>query len=964
LRAIYVLIKAEIGVIGVDLWHTSFVPRNGRWRALPLVGLGLVGGLTVAALATLVVSRGQSRVEQFIETVVALSGAVSSLMALLLPRLRRVVSGVITPTVPGLSVAVPSGRLPKVVRGRDGLMKQLRLMRRAASPGLAILAGAGGAGKSTVAAAFTSRCQQRSSIRAPRYVWWVSAADPSGLTGGLVTVASQLGASLADLEAIGAGSHDGPDRLWALLRGCRRRWLLVFDNADDPCVLGRPSGSGPLGQSSSPADGTGWARAARRGLVVVTTRDRDPATWGRDAQILAVEPLDEADAALVLLDYAPQAGDEQSARLLARRLGGMPLPLQLAGSNLASTASLRRSFHDYARSLDDSDPERRHRLLTMAPAIGAVPDPRSVVMRTWEISLDDLARRGIPHARPLLRLLSCFAPATPIPWQILDIQCLQSLLGSRSTARQTVTGAAAEHRVEDALHKLSALSLIDISPFGGTGRDQRSIVIHPVVADTNRGHLNAGNDHGVHPRLVRQAAVELLLVYLGTPDDDRIGDWPEAADWPKYMALGPHLHSLLDTVAPSADGAHLRGLIRVATQLASAFNARGLTPESERLSRAAIGWAPVLGDDDPAILRARHHLAWSVADRGNYADAETMQRDVSAGFRRVLGDDHPDTITTLNELAWIAACRGRWAEAEMTYRKVLDARRRTLGESNPQTLITWHELGWTIASQDREDEAESILRDVLEVRNRVIGERHLRTLMTRRELAWIAARRGRLIEAEASYREIIQHCRETLGQAHPKTLMAMHELAWVLAMRRKRWAARRQYRRVLRFRVQTLGADHPDTNATRDALTSLKKGEIFVPGHRVLCGNGGQPALEMRKQERCAAWEQDPEKRRNSGLNLPLPTHDDVIRIEHAVDQSRQACGRQPRVRVVLCIKPPHLQHPGGAVKHVAATDKGISVNPDCHTSAACRHARQLFQRQYTGHRSRRARERDPRHRL
>src|SRR6266851_9916792 len=76
-----------------------------------------------------------------------------------------------------------------------------------------------------------------------RYVWWVSAADLSSLTGGLVSVAGQLGASEADLEVIRAGGPDGPDRLWALLGVSDRRWLLVLDNADDPSVLANP---GPL----------------------------------------------------------------------------------------------------------------------------------------------------------------------------------------------------------------------------------------------------------------------------------------------------------------------------------------------------------------------------------------------------------------------------------------------------------------------------------------------------------------------------------------------------------------------------------------------------------------------------------------------------------------------------------------------------------------------------------------------
>ena len=184
------------------------MPRQGRLRALPVAGLVLVGGLTVAAVGALLLSRDQSRVAQFVEAVVALSGAASSLAGLLLPRLRGQGQDSAAGSITGLPVAVPTGQLPVVVRGRAGLMGQLRRLLRAPMSGPAILAGMGGAGKSTVAAAFADAGARLRFGRWRRYVWWVSAADLSSLTGGLVTVARQLGASRADLEVIRAGGLD------------------------------------------------------------------------------------------------------------------------------------------------------------------------------------------------------------------------------------------------------------------------------------------------------------------------------------------------------------------------------------------------------------------------------------------------------------------------------------------------------------------------------------------------------------------------------------------------------------------------------------------------------------------------------------------------------------------------------------------------------------------------------------
>jgi tetratricopeptide (TPR) repeat protein len=790
----------------------------------------VVGSLTVAALAVLLFSRDQSHVAQVIEAVVALSGAASSLVGLLAPRLRRQGRHSAAESITGFSVAVPTGQLPRVVRGRDQLLERLHRLERSSARGPAVLTGVGGAGKSTIAAAFAETGQRVRFGRRRCYVWWVSAADLSSLTGGLVTVARQLGASEADLEVIRAGGPDGPDRLWALLDGCDRRWLLVLDNADDPSVLANPAAVASRDDPSAadrralPADGTGWVRSARRGLAVVTTRDSDPAAWGRNAHILPVDPLDEAQAARVLLDCAPKAGSEAEAKLLARRLGGLPLPLQLAGSYLDSDAVLRRSFDDYAQTLDH--PDGRPRLLSTKPGLGVVADSRSVVMRTWEMSLDELTRRGVPQARPLLRLLSCFAWATPIPRGLLTSPHLARLLGTGPQA-PPLAGIQPEHGVEDGLHGLKALGLIDIRPFGGTRADERAIVVHPVVADTNRAHLANATDGTGDAALIRCIAIEIMVDALGGLDADR------NADWPDYLALGPHLHALYGTVARHVDPGHLAALLDVTTMAARGHESYGDVPAGERLSRAACGAADLLGEDDPASLRARHELAWCVAELGRWAEAEATFRDVLAGFRRVLGDEHPDTLNPCHELAWVAAYQGRWAEAEASFRDVLAVRSRVLGPDHPETLITRHELGWAIANQDREQEAEPILREVLLARNRLLGERSPRTLMARQELAWVAARLGNLGEAEAAYRELIQSRREVLRDDHPDTLTARHELAWVMALAGRRRAALRQYRDVLSARMRVLGESHPATAATRDALASLRKGTIVTPRHNI-----------------------------------------------------------------------------------------------------------------------------------
>jgi hypothetical protein len=61
-------------------------------------------------------------------------------------------------------------------------------------------------------------------------------------------------------------------------------------------------------------------------------------------------------------------------------------------------------------------------------------DRQRVVTETWEISLEELGKAGVPQARPLLWFLSCFAPGALLPRDIThatpELQALLHPTGS------------------------------------------------------------------------------------------------------------------------------------------------------------------------------------------------------------------------------------------------------------------------------------------------------------------------------------------------------------------------------------------------------------------------------------------------------------------------------------------------------------------------------------------------------
>ena len=132
-------------------------------------------------------------------------------------------------------------------------------------------------------------------------------------------VANQLGAPESQVEQAWKGTGSGTDLVSRLLNAAGP-WLLILDNADDPQALGSVDGQ--------VRDGTGWLRppTTDKGMVIVTSRDRNEAVWGAWSTVHPVLPLDVDDGASMLMELTENKGGTlEQARNLAKALGGLPL---------------------------------------------------------------------------------------------------------------------------------------------------------------------------------------------------------------------------------------------------------------------------------------------------------------------------------------------------------------------------------------------------------------------------------------------------------------------------------------------------------------------------------------------------------------------------------------------------------------------------------------------------------------
>jgi len=736
-------------------------------------------------------------------------------------------------SISGLPVAVPLGRLPSDVRGRNALLQELKssLNWRTRPRSRAwVLAGMGGVGKSTVALSIAEAAQKQG-----WRVWWVTAINNMSFTGGMVEILHALDAPLSVIQAVSEGAPTAPARAWQFLNGSHsggHHWVLVFDNADDQAVL--------AAGSSTPADYTGWLRPDPSGTLIVTTRITDPRVWGNRISLRVIRPLETSAAAQVLTDLAVGIDDPTGVQAgeLAARLGGLPLALHLAGTYLSSPFTQWRTFAEYKEALDSKGFPQ---VLSELDDVGA--EARDTIQRTWELSLEGLATDGRPQSRPMLALLSCYAPATPIPTSLLDPGKVTSLFERVNSFSHAITlpGEEQERRaVRDALDGLQRIGLIQID---GRMSNSGTVTIHPVVADVNRSSLLAGD------LLVRSAigrsATDLLYHFAA-------GLHPmQSQDWPFWRQLFPHITAILEWLAPYLEDDALISLLSAGNPASDALWRCGDLAAAESLARLCVTAAIRLNSDQPAALSARYELATAIGFLGRYAEGEHVddQLDTNAGVsidpsslalwharyqeserilrevlaeqRRAIGSDHPDTLQTRYRLAWVLGLEGHHAESEEMFRQLLTDRRRVFGEDNVATTATRHRVGWVRALQHDYAQAESIFRGLLPDERRVLTDEHPDTLTTRHRLAWVVGLQGRFAEAEQMHKDLLPFEKRILGDEHQDTLTTRLRLAFAITRQGRYSEAAKLFCELLPDQQRVLGEGHPDTLSTKLQLKRM-----------------------------------------------------------------------------------------------------------------------------------------------
>ncbi|MGW7210490.1 FxSxx-COOH system tetratricopeptide repeat protein [Streptomyces sp. NPDC054837] len=711
--------------------------------------------------------------------------------------------------------------------GRDGMLVKVReALASGQRVAVQALHGRGGVGKTHLAIEYAHRFAGEYEL-----VWWVASEDPALIPDQLAALALHTGAAPA-----GTLSADAVSALLAELR-TRSRWLLVFDNAEDPDALAPFLPGGP-------------------GHVLITSRNPH---WNSYAVPLDVDTLSRAESVALLRAQGAVLSDADADDITAT-LDDLPLALAQAAALLSRGLSAADLKEELAANL------------VKVMAQGHPPGYPTALAAQVRLTRTRLETEH-PGAAAVVDALALLAPE-PFPLTT----CAGHLPGQASTLLRETVGS-----------RLGVVGVVEAVARHGLARVQGgTLQLHRLTQDMLAGQMTS-QEHGQ-----AMADAEALLAAADP------GDSGEPRLWPAWQVLLPHVLALDPARLTTSGGRRVvraacwylmdRGQARPARErlqrlydsclqqlgpdhdatlqaahnLARAYDdtqdherARALDEESLARSRRLHGddhpdtlasarslairlWAlgrheealaldektlevqrRLLGPEHPDTLITAAGLAVELASVGRVGEAVVLGEETLEARRRVLGSEHPSTLRSAYNLALDLASVGRLGEAVVLGEETLEARRRVLGLEHPDTLLTASNLSARLAGVDRVEEAVVLGKETLEAQRRVLGLEHPDTLRTASNLSIRLVDVGRVGEAVVLGEETLEARRRVLGSEHPNTLRTASNLAISLADAGRVREARALGEETLERRRRVLGEGHPDTQTTASWLEAL-----------------------------------------------------------------------------------------------------------------------------------------------
>ena len=598
--------------------------------------------------------------------------------------------------------------------GRDKALRELNeeLYTRRETDALPVtIRGLSGLGKTQVALEYAHRFRPDYDV-----IWWMNCGQPQYVDASLVDLAKEMREVFkAGLPEEGGVSEIARQLLKLLSEGrTDKRWLLVYDNAEDIDAIKNllPSGGGH---------------------VLITSRDE---RWAGAGTSLQVDRFERKESTSHLRRRTPGITEADADRV-ADKLGDIPLAVAAAGALMASTGM---SVSEYLRQVEAQP-------ALPLPDGHLLSDYPPAAVKAWCLSLDQLKKKSAAADR-LLGI--CSVMGSDISLGLIFSQAMVD------TLRGIDPAISESNMIAGLLRQTDLLALIKLD----NNADQIQVhgVVQAVVNERMAKEEKARAERGIHRLLV-----------AARPE----GDVDDPQTWDRYRLIWPHLRpsgAMLSEQAPARQ--LLIDRVRYLRERSDLVRGRRRAEEIEKAWQGMLVEEP----DNPELRQQLFRLQVSRAnilrDLAQFRESRAVDESVLGEQQRLLGAEHPHTLQTRSTLAADLRALGDYRAAFQLDLETYESWKDGYGEEYRGTLSAANNLALSYLLTG--DFRRALIQDrlTLDRRTAVLGATHPRTLHSGAAVARDLLESGRYTEAAARMQAVWTQCHGTLGDEDRLTLNA------------------------------------------------------------------------------------------------------------------------------------------------------------------------------------------------